>query len=424
MLLFYKFFTFFFYPILILIIFLRKFFNKEDKDRYKEKLFPSNFNVKKISGNKLIWFHAASIGEAQSVIPLIKKMIRNDDKTEILITTISLTSSNLLKKEFKNNKKIKHRFFPLDINFLVKKFLLRWRPNMAIFIDSEIWPNFLSEIKKKQIPLVLLNGRITKKTYSKWLLINSSAKEIFALFDLCLVANRESENYLKNLGAKNIKYLGNLKFASENMLENFDHNNKIFKNKNFWCAVSTHKGEDIFIVNTHINLKKINKDSTCIIIPRHTVRSLEISRICQSKNLKYQILSDGDVIDNNKDVVIVNSYGLVPKYLKLCKSVFIGKSLIKKLELVGGQNPIEAAKFGCKIYHGPYVYNFKDIYEQLSKYKITEQINDEVLLSNKLSFDLNNEDLMINQKAISDINNLGNRILNETFKELKEVNAN
>ncbi len=421
MLLFYKFFTFFFYPIFILIIFLRKYFNKEDKERYKEKLFPSNFNVEKISGNKLIWFHAASIGEAQSVIPLIKKIIRNDDKTEILITTISLTSSNLLKKEFKNEKKIKHRFFPLDINFLVKKFLVKWRPNMAIFIDSEIWPNFLSEIKKNQIRLVLLNGRITKKTYSRWLLMSSLANEIFALFDLCLVANRESENYLKNLGAKNIKYLGNLKFASENMLENFNLNTKIVKNRNFWCAVSTHKGEDIFIINTHINLKKINKDSTCIIIPRHIIRSSEISRICQSKNLKYQILSSDDVIDDNKDVVIVNSYGLVPKYLKLCKSVFIGKSLIKKLESVGGQNPIEAAKFGCKIYHGPYVYNFKDIYEQLNKYKISEQINDEVILSKKISYDLDNESLMVNQKAINDINNLGSKILSETFKELKQV---
>ena len=126
------------------------------------------------------------------------------------------------------------------------------------------------------------------------------------------------------------------------------------------------------------------------------------------------------MIDEKSDIIIVNSYGHVPKYLKLCKSVFIGKSLLKKLEAVGGQNPIEAAKFGCKIYHGPYVYNFKDIYQQLSKYKITEKVSDDLDLSNKISFDLNNQNGVINQNVIKDINELGNKILNKTFDEIKK----
>ena len=127
------------------------------------------------------------------------------------------------------------------------------------------------------------------------------------------------------------------------------------------------------------------------------------------------------MIDEKSDIIIVNSYGHVPKYLKLCKSVFIGKSLLKKLEAVGGQNPIEAAKFGCKIYHGPYVYNFKDIYQQLSKYKITEKVSDDLDLSNKISFDLNNQNGVINQNVIKDINELGNKILNKTFDEIKNL---
>ena len=414
MFLLYKFFTFFFYPIFIILIYLRKFINKEDKNRYKEKLFSSNFKVE-ISNNKLIWFHAASIGEAQSIIPLIKQIIDVEKNIDILITTISLTSSNLLNKEFKNNKHIKHRFFPLDVNFLIKKFLSEWKPTVAIFIDSEIWPNFLLEIKNKDIPLILLNGRITKKTYSRWVLISQLARKIFALFDLCLVANNESEKNLKNLGAKNIKNFGNLKFASNNDLEGTNQ-----KNKKFWCAISTHEGEDAFIVNTHLTLKKSNKNSVCIINPRHINRSQQISNICRNKNLTVKILSSNEQIDENNDIVIINSYGLVPKYLKLCKSVFIGKSLIKKLESVGGQNPIEAAKFGCKIYHGPYVYNFKDIYQQLNKYKISEEIKDEIDLSNKINFDLNNNDENINQNAIQDINNLGTKILEETFKEVRK----
>ncbi len=416
----YSFFTFFFYPVFVVLIFLRKFINKEDRKRYKEKLFSSNFNVKK-NNNKLIWFHAASIGEAQSIIPLVKKITKLQKNTNVLITTISLTSSNLVNKEFKDNYQVEHRFFPLDVKFLIKKFLSDWKPSIAIFIDSEIWPNFLLEINKKKIPLILLNGRITKKTFLRWNLISNTARKIFALFDLCLVANFDSEKYLKTLGAKNIKNLGNLKFASENKSSKaLQIKNENSKNKKFWCAVSTHRGEESFIINAHLNLKRNGKNFICIIIPRHIARIKEISNICKNKNLNFQILSDKDLIDEKSDIIIVNSYGHVPKYLKLCKSVFIGKSLLKKLEAVGGQNPIEAAKFGCKIYHGPYVYNFKDIYQQLSKYKITEKVSDDVDLSNKISFDLNNQNGVINQNVIKDINELGNKILNKTFDEIKK----
>ena len=137
--------------------------------------------------------------------------------------------------------------------------------------------------------------------------------------------------------------------------------------------------------------------------------------------LKFKILSNNEKIEDNEEIIIVNSYGSVSYYLNFCKSVFIGKSLIKKLSLVGGQNPIEAAKLGCKIYHGPYIYNFKEIYDLLSKYKISEKINDEKELSNKLDSDFNKPNI-IDHKTIQDINNLGKKILNETYSELKTIN--
>ena len=419
----YKLFGLFFYPFFIVIIYLRKFFKKEDNTRFKEKLFPSKFFINRNKTKKLIWFHAASIGETQSIIPLVKKITVSDSNVDIIITTVTITSANLIKEKFYNYKNVKHRYLPLDIVFLIKNFLLGWKPNIVIFVDSEIWPNFLTEINKKKIPLILLNGRITKKTYLRWSLIPNTAKKVFKTFDLCLVSNNESKKYLKNFEAKNIKYIGNLKLATEHSLSSVNEKNKdIFKQKKIWCAVSTHKGEESFIVRTHLRLKKENKNIITMIIPRHIDRADTIGLICKENKLPHQILSNNEPIDLNKEIIIINSYGMVPDYLKLCKSVFIGKSLIKKLQLVGGQNPIEAAKLGCKIYHGPYVYNFNEIYELLNKYKITEEILSENDLSNKINFDLNNSNIKRDENIIRSINNLGEKILDDTFEELKRFN--
>ena len=163
MLLIYRYLINIFFPLIIIIIFFRTWFNKEDKKRFKEKLFSSSFNITKNHNKKLIWFHAASIGELKSIIPLIKKL-NEKNKFEFLITTVTLSSARLITKELLNEKNTIHRFFPIDKPSLIKKFLDNWSPNLIVFVDSEIWPNFILNIKKRNIPLVLLNGRITKKT--------------------------------------------------------------------------------------------------------------------------------------------------------------------------------------------------------------------------------------------------------------------
>jgi len=413
MLLIYKFLTFALYPFFIILIYIRKFFNKEDNKRFKEKIFSSKLQENK--NKKRIWFHAASIGEVQSILPLVKKINENNKDINIIITTITLTSGNLIKEKLSDYSNICHKYLPLDINFLVKNFLDVWKPDMALFVDSEIWPNFLFEIKKRKVPLVLLNGRITKKTFLRWSLIPKIAKKIFQTFDLCLTSNNETKKYLENFSVKNIKNLGNIKFAAEHI--NLGNNFK----KNFWCAVSTHQQENLICLKTHLILKEKYPNLTSIIIPRHTDKVNKIALLCEKMKLKFKILSNNEKIEDNEEIIIVNSYGSVSYYLNFCKSVFIGKSLIKKLSLVGGQNPIEAAKLGCKIYHGPYIYNFKEIYDLLSKYKISEKINDEKELSNKLDSDFNKPNI-IDHKTIQDINNLGKKILNETYSELKTIN--
>jgi len=355
MLLIYRYLINIFFPLIILITILRSLFNKEDKNRFKEKLFSSSFNIKRNYNKQLIWFHAASIGELKSIIPLIKRL---DEKKpiEFLITTVTLSSSNLISKELSDVRDITHRFFPIDKPNLVKKFLDEWSPNLAVFVDSEIWPNFILGINKRKIPLVLLNARITRKTFLKWNLISGVAEKIFQSFKLCLPASNESKKYLEEFKVKNIKYFGNLKLASEDKLNGSNDKNKKFLNNNkFWCALSTHKEEDIFCLKTHLKIRDTHKNVLTVIIPRHIDRVQKIMASCKQLNLTCQILSNNDPIKNDKEIIIINSYGVTSFYLNLCKSVFIGKSMIKRLKNVGGQNPIEAAKLKCKIYHGPYV---------------------------------------------------------------------
>ncbi len=415
----YRFLVNFFFPLVTIIIFLRTFFYKEDKVRYKEKLFASSLNILKKSEKKLIWFHAASIGEIKSIVPLIKKF-DNEGSYEFLITTQTLSSAGLIKKIF-NKQNIIHRFFPIDRPKLIKIFLDGWSPSIAIFVESEIWPNFINQIKIKKIPLILLNARITKKTFLKWNTVPKTAKEIFSNFDLCLSSSIQTQEYLQKLNVKNIKYLGNLKLAGEVIVNNKVPiiNNDLNK-RFFWCALSTHNKENLFCLNVHRILKNTFSNLTTIIIPRHINKVKSVQSVCKKLNLENQILSNDEKIDEKKDIIIINSYGNTSKYLKLCKSVFIGKSLIKKLEKVAGQNPIEAAKLGCKIYSGPYIYNFQEIYELLKKNDISEIINSENELSNKISIDFKTTSKDKDTK-IKIINDLGDKILVDTHAEVNKI---
>ena len=405
------------FPVIIVLIFVRVWLKKEDKNRFKEKLFTSSFNTTRNKDKKLIWFHAASIGEVKSIIPLIKKLNTNN-KFEFLITSVTTSSSKLIIEQLSHEKNIIHRFFPIDKQNIVIKFLENWSPDLILFVDSEIWPNFLFEIKKRNIPLILLNGRITKKTFVRWKLIPKVAEKIFQTFDLCLASSNKSKDYLEKLNAKNVKHIGNLKLSADIKSKNqLTQNKNILKNIRFWCAISTHPGEDLFCIKTHLNIKKTHSNIVSIIIPRHIGRSHNIKLICNKFNLKTQILSDDELINPESEIIIINSYGVISSYLEACKSVFIGKSMLKKLKDVSGQDPIEAAKLSCKIYHGPFVSNFEEIYELLNKLDISKTINNEIELSDCLIKDLNNFNKTYDNK-ISVVDNLGRKILEDTYNEI------
>ena len=408
------------YPFLLIFLFFRVLTKKEDPKRYKEKIFVKYFNVPATKNSKLLWFHAASIGELKSIAPIIKEFSKKKDNYEFLITTVTFSSGQLASAIFKEYTNIYHRYLPFDVNFLIKKFLNSWRPEKIFLVDSEIWPNLIFQAKKNKISISLINARITKKTYKRWILFSKTAKNIFGLFDLCLCANQETKQFLEVLGAKNIKYFGNIKLIKENDEKIFSgKNDQILSTSRLWVAASTHKEEDYFCLNTHADLKKKYNDLITIIAPRHILRVNEINSLSKKFKLKTQILNPNDEIKEGVEVVIINSFGLLRNYFKYAKSVFMGKSIVERLKNDSGQNPMDAAYLNCKIYHGPYVSNFEEIYKILKMNNISKQVKDYNELCKYLIIDLD-ENSKKNIDMSKSIEIMGKNVFLDTINTIEK----
>ena len=392
-----------------LIIFLRLIKKKESLFRFKEKLC---FFTKKRHKGKLIWIHGASVGEFQSVVPLIEKYEKNKNISQILITTNTLSSSKVISKY--KFKKVVHQFFPIDTNHNTKKFLNYWEPYLSIFIDSEIWPNIILNLKKKKIPIILLNGRITFKSFKRWRKLKNFSNFIFSNLDLCICSSLKSKTYLEKLGAKKVKYFGNLKYSqSESEKIKIDKNIKNFiKNKKVWCASSTHSTEEEFIGLVHKKLKLKYNNLLTIIIPRHINRINLIKNQINKLDLKTHLHEPKKKIPRDTDIYLVNSYGQTKSFYSLCKNVFLGGSLIKH----GGQNPLEAVRYNCNILHGPNVLNFEEIYKFLNSQKISfgiKNYNGMLKILYKLLSYKNNQ-----RNIKSKIHLKGKKILKLSLKEI------
>ena len=396
-------------PLIILIRIINK---KEDPKRFLEKF--TIFSKKRKRG-KLIWFHAVSVGELKSTIPLLKNLEKDKNISQILITSTTLSSS----KMFSNLrfKKTIHQFFPIDNNFLTKRFLKYWTPDLAIFVDSEIWPNMLKNLKKKNIKRILINARISKRSFEKWKILGNFSKNFFQTFNFCYPQNQESKKYLKKFEVSNIKYLGNIKFIQNEInIKNLDKNFKKFiKSKKVWGAISTHPGEEKICAEVHSMLLKKYKNLLLVLIPRHTNRISDIQKELLNFKDFVHVRSEKKPIHKNTKIYLVDTYGETDLFFEISKIVFMGKSLSKSI--VGGQNPLEAARKNCIILHGPKVSNFNEIYNYLDKQKISINVRNKNQLFKKMIFLLKNKNN--SEKIQEKLNKIGNQILRLNLKEIR-----
>ena len=392
-------------PIILLIRILKK---KENIKSLKEKF---SFNSKRRVNGKLIWFHGASVGEVLSIIPIIKHYEKDKSIKQILVTSSTLSSLKVIKKF--NFKKTVHQFYPIDHFIFNNKFINYWKPSLGIFVDSEIWPMMFQNLKYKNIPIILLNARLTKKTFSRWIKIKSFAKSVFNKITIAYPQNKETNLYLKELDVRNIITIGNLKF-SENSDENLNNISKKLKSeldkKKIWVASSTHKTEEIFCAKAHLKLKKKITNLLTIIIPRHIHRANEITNEIKNLNLKIALHSSKPKNLKNVDIYLVDTFGETKKFHQIGNTVFLGGSIIKR----GGQNPLEAARLGAKILHGPNTDNFKDVYKHLKLLNISKKINTPLQLASSILFKKN-------KNSGKKIKQIGKKILKKTINELDNL---
>ena len=400
----YNIFLYFIFLLSPIIFLIRILNNKEDPVRFKEKLCIYS----KKNNLESVWFHAVSVGELMSILPVLRKLEKNEKINQIIVTSSTMSSAKIFEKQkFKN---VVHKYFPIDTNYLNKKFINYWKPQAAFFVDSEIWPNRFKNLRKNNSPVILLNGRITKKSFKRWSLFKNFSRLVFKNISLALPSNSETKKSLNKLGVEKIQFIGNLKYCGLRDIKNKDSNllkNK-FKNFKVWCAASTHEGEEIFISKLHKRLKNKHKKLLTIIIPRHIDRTEKIIEDLNKNNLKVNKHSLGKNLKKNTDIYLVDTYGEASKFYNLSNICFVGGSIINH----GGQNPLEPARLGNYILNGPNIENFEEVYEFLKKNNMSRTTSNVKVFEKIIEKKLNKKISNINRNKIVKI---GEKILNKNM---------
>ncbi|WP_198027195.1 3-deoxy-D-manno-octulosonic acid transferase [Candidatus Paracaedibacter symbiosus] len=345
---------------------------KEDPVRLCERFGGASFSRPQ---GQLVWFHGASVGESISMLKLIDQLLEIQPELHVLVTTGTVTSAKLLAKHLP--KRCIHQFIPLDVPRWTSRFLNHWKPDLAVFIESEFWPNLLRGIKKRQIPLILLNARMSKRSFDWWRRFPNISRQLLQLFDACFTPSEQAFSYLKELGAKNVSLSCNLKFAADTLgyaPEELDRLRNICEKRLVWAATSTHKGEEEIVIARHLALKQRFPNLLTILAPRHPERAAEILQMVEKADLRVVRRSEGNFPRQKTDIWLVDTIGDLGLVYSIAKVCFIGGSFVT----IGGHNPIEAFKLGSAVIVGPHTENFLDVNENLKEALIQVQTTAEL----------------------------------------------
>ena len=310
----------------------------------------------------LVWLHAASVGETNAILPLMTALKARRADLKFLLTTGTVTSAGLAANRL--GPDAIHQYVPLDAPRFVTQFLEHWRPDLAVFTESEIWPNLLLETSARQIPLALVNARMSKQSFRKWRDRSSMALALFARFDLVLAQNRRLADNFGNLGARHTFGVGNLKMDAPPPpvdARALGQLSACLNGRRVFLASCTHVGEDEVVAAAHCGLRAEFADLLTIIVPRHPERGSTIASRLAALGLKVSQRSLGAMPAPGDDIYIADTIGELGTFYSLAPVAFIGGSLVAK----GGQNPIEAVKLGCAVLTGPHWQNQKDAYAVL-----------------------------------------------------------
>ena len=371
------------YPFMGPFLMLRARKGKEDRNRRYERYgYPSAEKPK----GPIVWFHAASVGESMAVIPLIKRV--SELGINSIMTTGTVTSAEIVKNRLPAGTY--HQYVPLDLKPAVKRFLDHWKPDLAVFTESEIWPMTVLELGARNIPQVLVNARMSDRSYTRWQNASGLAEALFDNFSHVIAQSETDAARFRDLGARPVVVSGNLKVDTEALpvvKSELDRLLGMIKGRPSWVAASTHVGEEEVAANVHRQISKRLGKLLTIIVPRHPDRADEIADLLAGKGLKVARRSANEPISPDTDIYLGDTIGEMGLYLRMAPVSFVGRSL--KAE--GGQNPLEPAMTGTAIVSGKNVHNFRDSYRNLLSAGGVRLVNDENMLAANMEFLLCNK---------------------------------
>ena len=350
-------------PLLPLYLAKRAKAEKEDKARLSERFGRASLTR---PDGQLIWFHGASVGETLTALPIINWILETDETAQVLVTSGTVTSAEMLKQRLP--ARAFHQYLPADTPAYAKKFLTHWRPDLCLWFESDIWPNILRATKARNIPMQLLNARLSESSREGWMKRPKTANALFSLFTDILPADDETAEFLTDILGRHIDTFGNLKTtaarlpASDKDLKHIDQHIKTYFCN--WCAASTHQGEDEIVLDAHLEILKQFPEASLTLVPRHPERADDIIAHIQKRKLSYARW--GDTPSKTVDVLLVDQMGKMGAVYGASRVVLMGGSLLPHLR---GHNPLEPAHFNCAIMNGPFVSSFQAVFDNMNKIK-------------------------------------------------------
>ncbi len=372
------------YPFILIFLSYRLFKKKENKSRLNERL---GWPKKKRPDGKLVWMHGASVGECLSMLPLVKKLLEEDKTMHVMVTSGTVTSADLMQKRLP--ERAFHQFIPIDTPLACKRFVKHWNADAVLWFESDFWPNMLTAIKNNKNPLILLNGRISDKSFNRWQKHPYIIKAIQSLFTLSFGQTKEDARRLKVLGAQNVISTGNLKFAAVNPPFDAEELKKIHQtigNRPCWTMASTHEDEESQGAEIHLGLKEKYPFLLSVFVPRHPNRAEALINQFEKKGLKVARRSKNEEITDETDIYMADTIGEMGLLYQLTPFVFVGGSLIP----FGGQNMLEPMRLGQYVVIGPHAFNFKEIVATAKEKQALVEITDKEGLKQQLDLFLSN----------------------------------
>ncbi len=349
---------------------------KEDPERFGERL---GLAAAARPPGPLVWIHAASVGEATSVLSLIKRLLESPFGLHILLTTGTVASAQLMAERLPQGAL--HQYVPVDLPAAVARFLDHWRPDLALWVESELWPNLVFATAERGVPMVLLNGRLSARSYRRWRRCPGLIGPMLAAFRLCFAQDGEQARRLSRLGAAEVAKSGDLKAAAPALPaeeSELDRLRRRIGTRPLWLAASTHPGEEEIVASAHCLAAKSFKDLLTIIAPRHPARGERIASMLRARGLLIAQRSAGEALAPEVDVYLADTLGELGLFYRLAGIAFIGGSLCGK----GGHNPFEAARLGCAVLFGPDMRNCAPMADALAEAGASETVTGAETLAN------------------------------------------